>query len=151
MKKVLIALDYDATSQVVAEKGYAMAKGMQAEIILLHVISNLKAYYTSYAGSIAGMIPPQINDVDELKTVAQKFLDTIKQDLGNETIRILVKEGGTADSILETAKEEHVDIIVLGTHSRKWLENILMGSVAEKVLKDTIFPLFIVPTKKIHE
>jgi nucleotide-binding universal stress UspA family protein len=52
---------------------------------------------------------------------------------------------------LESAKNLKADIIVLGTHSRKWLENILMGSVAEKVLKNTTLPLFIIPTKKESE
>ncbi|TFH50172.1 MAG: universal stress protein, partial [Bacteroidia bacterium] len=35
-----------------------------------------------------------------------------------------------------------------GSHSRKWLENIVMGSVSEKVLRSTSIPLFIIPTKK---
>ena len=51
------------------------------------------------------------------------------------------------DTILETAKEIGADIVVMGSHSRRWLENILMGSVAEKVLRDTEIPLFIVPLK----
>jgi nucleotide-binding universal stress UspA family protein len=40
------------------------------------------------------------------------------------------------------------DVIVIGSHSRKWLENIVMGSVTEKVLHHTSIPLLIVPTKK---
>ncbi len=47
----------------------------------------------------------------------------------------------------EFAKEQHADIIVMGSHSRRWLENILMGGVTEKVLHHTTIPLFIVPTK----
>jgi nucleotide-binding universal stress UspA family protein len=148
MKKILITLDYDATSLNVAERGFALAKVMQAEIVLLHVISNPIYYYNSYAGFFGGMIPPQIQHIDELKKVAHNFLDKIKQRLGTADIQTIVKEGDTADSILESSKELNADIIVLGTHSRKWLENILMGSVAEKVLKETILPLFIIPTKK---
>jgi nucleotide-binding universal stress UspA family protein len=60
----------------------------------------------------------------------------------------LVEEGDFAESILKTAKDLHVDIIVIGTHSRKWLENIVIGSVTEKVLNNTSLPLFIIPTKK---
>ncbi|TDD96880.1 universal stress protein [Flavobacterium cellulosilyticum] len=148
MKKVLITLDYDSSSQKVAERGFTMAKAMQAEIILLHVISNPTLYYTGYTASFIGMMPLQTKNVDDLKTVALNFLDKIKHELGNEGIQILVKEGDTVDSILEAAKDLQADIIVLGTHSRKWLENIVMGSVAEKVLKDTSLPLFIIPTKK---
>jgi nucleotide-binding universal stress UspA family protein len=40
------------------------------------------------------------------------------------------------------------DVIVIGSHSRKWLENIVMGSVTEKVLHHTSIPLLIVPTRK---
>src|SRR5680860_1277080 len=147
MKKVLITLDYDPTSQKVAERGFTMAKAMHAEIILLHVISKPVLYYTSYVG----MVPQQIKNVDELKTVAQKFLKKTKNDLGDGTIKTLIKEGDTAESILESAKKLKVDIIVLGTHSRKWLENILLGSVAESVLEHSTFPLFIIPTKKEAE
>ena len=144
MRKVLIAIDYDQTAQKVALKGFSMAKEMNAEIILLHIVSNPVLYYTSYMA----MPPFQINSTAELKEGAQKFLDKIKHDLGDDTIKTIIKEGDTADLILETAKEIKSDIIVIGTHSRKWLENIIMGSVAEDVLKKTTWPLFIIPTKK---
>ena len=39
----------------------------------------------------------------------------------------------------------------MGSHSRKWLENIVMGSVTEEVLRKTTVPMFIVPTKKREE
>jgi nucleotide-binding universal stress UspA family protein len=60
----------------------------------------------------------------------------------------LVEEGEYADSILKTAKGMHADVIVMGSHSRKWLENIVMGSVTEKVLHHSSIPLFIIPTRK---
>src|SRR5665647_650828 len=144
MKKVLIAIDYDQTAQKVAKVGYSLARDMNAEVILLHVISNPVLYYSSYMV----VTPVQINSVGELKEVAQKFLDKTKHDLGDETIQTIIKEGDTAELIFESAKKLKADIIVIGTHSRKWLENILMGSVAENVLRHTTLPLFIVPTKK---
>lgn len=145
MKKVLIAIDYDQTAQKVAQKGLLMAKDMNAEVTLLHVISNPVLYYTSYM-----IISPfQINSINELKEAAQKFLDKTKHDLGDDTMLTMIKEGETAELILSTAKEIKADIIVIGTHSRKWLENIIMGSVAENVLKQTTLPLFIIPTKKV--
>jgi len=42
----------------------------------------------------------------------------------------------------------HEDIIVMGSHSRRWFDEILMGSVTETVLHNTSVPLFIIPTKK---
>ena len=92
--------------------------------------------------------PLQFDIVDRLQKVSQHFLDKSKLHLGDETIQTLLIEGDSAESILKAAKDLHADIIVMGSHSRKWLENIVMGSVTEKVLHRTITPLFIIPTKK---
>jgi nucleotide-binding universal stress UspA family protein len=154
MKKVLIALDYNPTAQKVAETGFSLAKAMGAEVILLHVLSDPVYYSSAEYSPIMGfsgymdMTPLQLESIDGLKKASRHFLDKLKQHLGDETIKILVKEGEFSESILKTAKDLHVDIIVMGSHSRKWLENIVMGSVTEKVLNLTSVPLFIVPTKK---
>jgi len=144
MKKVLIALDYDPTAQKVAEVGFSLAKAMGAEVILLHVVVDLVYYSLSYMN----MGPLQLDSVVELKDASLHFLDKTKHHLGDETIQTIVKEGDFAESILGTAKDLNVAIIVMGSHSHKWLENILMGSVTEKVLHHTTIPLFIIPTKK---
>ena len=71
--------------------------------------------------------------------------------MGDETIHTVVKDGDFGNSILDTAKEMNVDVIVMGTHSRRGLDKILMGSVAEKVLHHSHIPLFIIPVKDIEE
>ncbi len=154
MKKVLIALDYDPTVKKIAKTGYLLAKAMNAEVILLHVIAEAKYYsaleYSPIVGFTGFMDPSsvQIDGIDELKNASQDFLNKIKNLLGDQSIQTLVGEGDFAESILSTAMVIHADIIVLGSHSRKWLENVLMGSVTEKVLNSTSIPLFIIPTKK---
>ena len=153
-EKVLIALDYDPTAQKVAEAGFSLAKTMKAEVILLHVMTD-PVYYSSigyspitgFAGNTDGG-HLQLENVDALKVATSQYLDNMKKHLGDNAIKTMIKEGDFADSILETAKNVHADIIVMGSHSRKWLEKIIMGSVTEKVLQLTTVPLFIVPTKK---
>ena len=153
-KKVLIALDYNPTAQKVAESGFSLAKTIGAEVILMHVISDPVYYSSTEYSPIMGFTgymnkgPLQSDSVDALKKASQQFLDKSKHHLGDKTIQTLVEEGDFAESILKTAKDLHVDIIVMGTHSRKWLENIVMGSVTEKVLNHTSIPLFIIPTKQ---
>jgi nucleotide-binding universal stress UspA family protein len=156
MKKVLITLDYDPTAQKVAEEGFQLAKSMGAEVILLHVIAD-PMYYSSTAYSpIMGftgygymdLIPLQIDNIEGLKEASQQFLDKSKDHLGDKTIQTVIAEGDFAESILKTAKDLQADIIVMGSHSRKWLEKVVMGSVTEKVLNHTSIPLFIIPTKK---
>jgi len=153
-KKVLIALDYDPTAQKVAETGFSMAKAMDAEVILLHVISDPVYYASTEYSPIMGysgymdMEPLVLNNIEGLKKASLHFLDKTKQHLGDKTIRMLVDEGDFADSILASAKSEHVDLIVMGSHSHRWLDEILMGNVTERVLHHTSIPLFIIPTKQ---
>jgi nucleotide-binding universal stress UspA family protein len=156
VKKVLIALDYNPTAQKVAEKGYSFAKAMNAEIVLLHVVSDIVNYssldYSPIMGFNGFMDTSQtlLESPDGLKQAALHFLNKTRQHLGDKTIQTIVREGVFADAIIKAAKELHSDIIIIGSHSRKWLENIVMGSVTEEVLRHTTLPLFIIPTKKIN-
>jgi len=157
MKKittVLIALDYSSTTQKVAEIGYQFAKSMNAEIILLHVLSN-PAYYASTVydpimgfGGFMNLNLMESSLLDNLKTTAQLFLNKSKSHLADETIQTIIEEGDVADCILEVAKNNKAGLIIMGSHSRKWLEQVLLGSTAEDVLHKTTLPLLIIPTKK---
>jgi len=146
-KKVLIAMDYDQTSLKVAETGFSMANAMNAETILLHVISEQPVYYSSYTY----MRELRVDIMEDLTISTQEFLNKAKKHLGDESIKTILIEGDIAETILQTAQKLKVDIIVMGSHSRKWLESIIMGSEVENVLKGTTIPLIVVPTKKQAE
>ena len=152
MKKILIALDYNPTAQKVAETGYAMARAMNAKVILLHAMADPEYYssleYSPIMGFAGYSIPMQEDAAGVIEETSLHFLEKTKRHLRDANIEILVKRGDVADSILQTAKEMHVEIIVMGSHSRRWLEEVLMGSVTEKVLHQTTIPLFIIPTKQ---
>lgn len=151
IKRVLIALDYDPTVQKVADQGYLLAKSIGAEVILLHVIADFNYYSAleySQGTGFEHFINLNSSQLDSLKTIAEHFLDKVKKHLGNKTIKTITDEGDFAETILKTAKDFNVDFIVMGSHSRRWFENIIMGSVTEKVLHLTKIPLFIIPTKK---
>ena len=154
MKKVLIALDYDPTAQKVAEAGFSMANAMKAEVILMHVVSDPVFYSSVEYSPIMGFngfmetSQLQLDNIGSLRNASLQFLDNAKHHLGDKNIKTVVKEGDLSESILMTAKELKADIIVMGSHSRKWLENIVMGSVTESVLHHTKIPLLIIPTKK---
>jgi nucleotide-binding universal stress UspA family protein len=152
--KVLIALDYNPTAKKVAEVGFSMAKSMNAEIVLLHVAIDPVFYSASGYSPIMGFTGYDYNpevtpdSVKGLRDASFQFLNKTKEHLGDDTIQTMVKEGDFADKILEAAEEIKADMIVVGSHSQKWLENIVLGSVAEKILHKTTIPLFIIPTKK---
>lgn len=154
LKKVLIALDYDPTAKEVAEKGVALAKSMKADIILLHVIADELYYSVLEYSPVEGFLGFDEEDVmlfttdGGVKKATKHYLEKMKFYLNDETIETVIEEGRFADRILATAKNINADLIVMGSHSRGWVEELVMGSVTEKVLKKTEIPLYIVPIKK---
>jgi len=154
MKKILIALDYNPTAQKVAEVGFSLLKGENVEITLMHVLTNPIYYSSTVYEPIMGFggyvdtdfLSPRIND--GLKKASHSFLEKSKHHLGDVNIKTLITEGDTAESIIETATEMKADLVVIGSHSKQWLEKILMGSVAEKVLHENAFAVLVIPTKE---
>lgn len=157
MKKILIALDFDPAAEKIAETGYKLAKSMSAEVILLHVTAEAFYYSSQNYSPIMGfdgfsnLSVAQPLNFEALNQAARDYLEKSKQHLGDDTIQTVVKEGEFSESILETAKEMNVDIIVMGSHGRHGLDKVLLGSVAEQVLQKTDIPLFIIPTKKFED
>ena len=154
MKKILIALDYNPSAQIIAETGALIAKAFAAEATLLHIISN-PIYYSSTAyspimgfGGYADLDFMQPDIVKSLTSASFKFLEKSKSHMGGTNINCLVEEGDVPDMILETAKKIHAELIVMGSHSRRWLEAIVMGSSAQDVVHHSVIPVLLIPTKK---
>jgi nucleotide-binding universal stress UspA family protein len=154
MKTILIAIDYNPSAEKIAETGYALAKAMDAKVVLLHVMADVAYYSASQFSPIMGfnnfnptnaLLPETIND---MRRGVEEFLSHTREHLGDTGIETIVKDGDTADTIISTAVEKGADTIVLGSHSRRGLEKILMGSVSEKVLHHSKIPLFIIPTRE---
>jgi nucleotide-binding universal stress UspA family protein len=154
LKKVLIALDYDPTAKEVAEQGCLLAKTMKAKVILLHVIADETYYSALEYTPVSGFLGFEEEDVLQfttnggLKQATKHYLEKMKFYLGDDSVETIIKEGKFGREIIETAKELNADLIVMGSHSRGWVEELVMGSVTEKVLKRTSVPLYIVPIKK---
>jgi len=148
MKKVLIALDYEPAALKIAERGYSMAKALNAEVILLHVITNPEYYTTSEYSAVSGYTGMDLpENAEGLKKASRHFLEKLKKHLGDQTIKTMVREGDYADSILEAANDIQSQLIVLGSHRGNWMDEVILGSVTEKVLNHSSVPLFIIPTK----
>lgn len=157
MKKILIALDYNPSAQKVAETGHKLAKAMNANTFLLHVFSDA-SYYSSLSYSpIMGfdgfndLDVIQSSTVEKMQRAVQNYLDKTKHHLEDETIHTVVRKGDFAETILSTATELNIDIIVMGSHSRHGLDKILSGRVAEKVLHHSSIPIFIIPVNDVSK
>ena len=157
MKTILIALDYSRTAETVAKAGYELAKALNAQTVLLHVVAD-PTYYSSLKYSpifgfdnLSSINVIQTDTDDELRIASSQYLSKLKQLLGDDTIQIVVKNGECGETILSAATELNADIVVMGTHSRRGFEKILLGSIAEHVLRKSLIPVFIIPIKIIEE
>ncbi len=154
MKKILIALDYNPTAQHILEAGYELARSMGAEVILMHVVADY-TYYSSLDYSpilgfdqFSNLGAMQLDSVTQLENAANEYLEHLKSQLGDPSTKTLIKDGDAGEAIVEASDNLGVNVVVLGSHSRRGLDKILMGSVAEKVLRKSKIPLYIIPVSE---
>lgn len=151
MGKVLIGIDYNPVSEKVVEAGYKLAKQMDAEVVLMHVVAEVAYYgvqYPTFMGYGGFDTSIDLNLATEMRNVAKNYLETVAKHLNDPTVGTELGYGDAADAILKYAEEWKADVIVLGTHSHNFLEKLLLGDVASRVLKYTKVPVFMIPIKK---
>lgn len=151
MGKVLIGIDYNPVSEKVVEAGYKLAKQMDAEVVLMHVVAEVAYYgvqYPTFMGYGGFDTSIDLNLATEMRNVAKNYLETVAKHLNDPTVGTELGYGDAADAILKYAEEWKADVIVLGTHSHNFLEKLLLGDVASRVLKHTKVPVFMIPIKK---
>ena len=139
MDKILIAVDDGPTSEKVALQGFQLAQRLKAEIALLSVVDNTLMTEGNYT-------PQELTEMNktDLKRVHQLLIDKIFK---NYKVWSFVEVGNPSETILKVADEWEAGLIVLCTHGRTGLSHLLTGSVAEKVIRHSVKPLFIIPTK----
>jgi nucleotide-binding universal stress UspA family protein len=151
IKKICIAIDYSPTSQKVVETGYEYAKALGAQVLLVHVVSDA-VYYMGGHDSMMGYegfnAVTNMHVVEDLKETSRNYLKSVAAHLGNEGIETKVLEGNVSDVMLDQAKVWGADLLVLGTHGRSFLENMLIGNTAVNIVKHAEIPLLIVPVKQ---
>jgi nucleotide-binding universal stress UspA family protein len=140
MKKILIAVDDGPTSEKIATIGFELGKQLKAEIALISVID------TSFQMDQSGVTQLDLAEVtkDDFRNSQKMLIDKVFKD---HKIWKFLEEGKPFTMILKVAEEWEADLIVLGTHGASGLTHLLMGSVAEKVMRNSTRPLLIIPTK----
>lgn len=140
LKRILIAIEDGPTATKVALKGFELGKQLKAEIAVIGVVD------TNLMTGDSGMTPQQMSQMlkNSLEARQNILIDKVFKPF---KVSSFIEEGDPYKVILTTANEWEADIIVLGTHGRKGLSHLLMGSVAEKTIRHASKPLFIIPTK----
>ena len=146
MRKILVALDTTVADIPVIEHARSLAKAYGAKLRLVHVA----APPPDFVGYEAG--PQYIRDVraEELKHEHSELLRWREELLaaGIETDMRLVM-GPTVETLAEEADSFPADLIIMGSHGRRGLARLFIGSVSEGVLKEHRWPLLVIPTGEV--
>lgn len=126
-RKILLALDLTDDSEIVSRKGIELAERYGATLSLLHVVEYVPVEPMGEA------ILPAVQVEDELVENARRRLDELAGDLGLADVQCRVEVGNIKAEVVRIAREQHVDLIVLGSRERHGLA-ILINLTEDTVL-----------------
>lgn len=145
IKKILFPTDFSEGSANALPYAVDLAKNYGAKLYMLHVIYDI--------ATASGLHVPHVS-VDEMykellasaKKELERFGADILKDL--KDIEYTIIRGIPYEEILKFAKENNIDLIVIGTHGRKGLDRVLFGSTAERVVRNSSCPVLTVREPK---
>lgn len=145
MKTIVAAVDFsNATPGVLATAG-KLAKAFGAQLHLIHVIEP-QVPYTAY-----GFTPEEFSTVPyydtEMRTRADQKLLELKAQFGTEIPPVITQlvDGGPLHATVEYVEKVGADLVVLGSHGHGVVASLLLGSVAEGMVRKSVVPTLIVP------
>ncbi len=147
IERILLPLDFSTASEAALAAARDLAVRWTASLDLLHVIEEtvMPAFYAAGVTSLLQLDP-------EIRTRCQAEMQRRLTHLGDAAVAVTthVREGKAAREIVAFAEETGTDLIVLATAPRSGLERLLLGSVAEKVVRLAPCPVLVVRARDTH-
>jgi nucleotide-binding universal stress UspA family protein len=137
IQNILHPTDFSQHSEFAFRLAAALARDYDAKLVILHVAQQPVIMYTE------GIIPAQPEHHEE--ELREQLLQLQVQHPNVHVVHLL-EDGNPGEEILRIADEFPADLIVMGTHGRRGLQRLLMGSVAEYVLERASCPVLTVKT-----
>lgn len=136
---LLVPIDFSPYADAALEYAITLGSKLQARLTLLHVIQSM-----ALGGTDMGVALPYTYLQDLEAELRESLAGYVKRvtDAGLHAESSLV-HGVPFQEILDTARTQQVDLIVMGTHGRTGLRHVLMGSVAEKVVRLAPCPVLV--------
>lgn len=145
--RVLIPLDGSQLAEQVLEPAVALATATEAEVELLYVVQQLvQEGYVPRSGQVTALLD-QLREAEHQEQVrAEKYLEKLAERLRNLSCRVttrVISHIRPAMAILDEASAGGVHVIALATHGRGGFKRMLLGSVADKVVRGATTPVFV--------
>jgi nucleotide-binding universal stress UspA family protein len=141
LKKILFPTDFSENSKAAQEYAAAFAEQFQAELHVIHVLVDI----TMMPEPGSALTLPQ-NYLLDMKQEAERALDKMFPDAAQKGRKIVraFRMGSPYVEIVTYAQENQIDLIILGTHGRGAIAHMLLGSIAEKVVRKAPCPVLTV-------
>ncbi len=139
LRNILCPIDHSKHSESALKYAIAFALKDKAKLYLMHVLDSRTHEEAEGISELTAIDEEGMNDLkDKLeKSVPEEIRGEIKYEA-------LVSLGVPFDEIVKVANEKSIDLIVMGTHGRTGLSHVMLGSIAEKVMRDAPCPVMIV-------
>lgn len=141
-KHILVPVDGSPTAQKAVEKAAGLAKAFGSSVTAIYVIDPypFTGLGSDFAYGQAEYLSAAAIEAKEATQAAQKTLE----QAGVNVKTSVVEAHAAWRGILETAIAVGADLIVMGSHGRRGLEKMVLGSVAQRVLSHSTLPVFVV-------
>ena len=144
MKRIVAALDFSDSTVGVLETASGLAKAYGAELHLLHVLEP-EPTYTAY-GFTPDEFPAIHTFQEEARKRAKLKLDEVAAGVPEGLLAgAELGEGSPLQALVEFIKEKDIDLVVLGSHGHGVVASLLIGSVAEGMVRKALIPTLVVP------
>jgi nucleotide-binding universal stress UspA family protein len=145
LKNVLVATDFSEPSRVALDYGRDLARSYDATLHVVHVIEDLLALHGPEIGFAYADVERNI------EAAVRRDLDAALSDEDRQTLKartVITRASNVSHSITEYAKNNAIDLVIVGTHGRGAIQRFLIGSVAERVMRTAPCPVL---TVRAHE
>jgi nucleotide-binding universal stress UspA family protein len=142
LKDILVATDFGEPADAALTYGRELARTYGATLHVLHIVDDV---YLRLGGDAYVAVLPELQRDAEL--AAQQRLDALLIDNDPQPLpvrKVTVTSAAPATAIVDYAKANGIDLIVVGTHGRRAVAHLLMGSVAERVVRTAPCPVLTV-------
>jgi len=145
--RILVPIDMSVFSVAALQYAEDIAEHFGAEIVVLHIAEE---------DDLAARIPKKEKEQMTTKEIDQRLKSTIAHmlldhNVVTQSMRIEIRHGSPAQEIVNAAPDLHADLIVMCTHGRSGVSHILMGSVAEKVVRNATCPVLTLKPDEFRE
>ncbi|MFB6099431.1 MAG: universal stress protein, partial [Salinibacter sp.] len=138
VRNILVPIDFSEASMGALRHAKELALTYGAQITLLHAVEEV-VYPSAYGIEPANLPGPRVID-----RVEKNLAELARSEIGYEHVMVEANVGYAPSTILDYTEENEVDLVVIATHGRTGLERMLLGSVAERVVRRSPAPVFTV-------